>query len=404
MRKAKLNSLAQPLLWRIASTVRTTKFKATAKFTYFSITALAVIFYLAGVAKAETPSNNNPIRSTFSQLTVNSMAASPTGMSAAIPPQAQAMFGGLTRVTCRAGQAPSTCLPLGFLNTAFGIGQFTPQTAATAAGKPVLTGSETLATATPWLGKIAVKDALAGNPSLAAVLPKSAFVAGGSGGGTIVNPNLQNTPFGSVVNLKSVQLKRVPSLANTPLNKFAGIQKLTTSQIPNLGNIAFANMPSITIPAGAAVIKMDVVRTRERNVRHMVMSGSEQQPNASCQDNCDYIETHPVIGMPYLKGARIISGDSLQVRGGKGLLAWVNGGKEPTGIHLGGMKFVVRNVNAKQGTATVNLNFRSCFYAFGEHCTPFFIGFPLWQLSERRNSFPLITTDASVSRLIRRRP
>jgi hypothetical protein len=160
-------------------------------------------------------------------------------------------------------------------------------------------------------------------------------------------------------------------------------------------------MPSITIPAGAAVMKMDVVRTKERNVRHMVMSGSEQQPNASCQSNCDYIETHPVIGMPYLKGARIISGDSLQVRGGKGLLAWVNGGKEPTGIHFAGMKFVVRNVNAKQGTATVNLNFRSCFYAFGEHCTPFFIGFPLWQLSERRNSFPLITTDASVVRLIR---
>jgi hypothetical protein len=388
VRTAKFNSLTQPLQRRIA------------KFTYFSITALAVIFYLAGVAKAETPSIN-PIRSTFSQLTVNSMAASPTGMSAAIPPQAQAMFGGLTKVTCRAGQAPSTCLPVGFLNTAFGIGKFTPQTAASAAGKPALTGSETLATVTPWLGKIAVKDALAGNPSLAAVLPQSAFVSGGIGGGNVVNPNLQSTPFGSVVNLKSIQLKRVPSLANTPLNNFAGIQKLTTSQIPNIGNISFTNMPSMTIPAGAGVLKMDVVRTKEPNVRHMVMSGSEQQPNASCQTNCDYIETHPVIGMPYLKGARIISGDSLQVRGGKGLLAWVNGGKEPTGIHFAGMKFVVRNVNAKQGTATVNLNFRSCFYAFGEHCTPFFIGFPLWQLSERRNSFPLITTDASVVRLIR---
>ena len=383
--------------------MRTAKFNSIAKFTYFSITALAVIFYLAGAAKAEAPANNNPIRSTFSQLTVNSMAPSPTRMSAAIPPQAQAMFGGLTRVTCQAGQAPSTCLPLGFLNTAFGIGQFTPQTAAAAARKPVLTGSETLATATPWLGKIAVKDALAGNPSLAAVLPQSAFVAGGRGGGKIVNPNLQNIPFGSVVNLKSIQLNRVPSLANTPLNNFAGIQKLTASQIPNIGNISFANMPSITIPAGAAVLKMDVVRTRERNIRHMVMSGSEQQPNAPCQNNCDYIETHPLVGMPYLKGARIISGDSLQVRGGKGFLAWVNGGQEPTGISFSGMKFVVRNVNAKQGTATVNLNFRSCFYAFGEHCTPYFIGFPLWQLSERRNTLPLITTDASVARVIRLR-
>jgi hypothetical protein len=368
-----------------------------AKFTYYSITVLGIVLYLAGRAAAEV----SPLKSTFERLTINSMAPATERMEVTIPPQAQSMFGGLTKVSCQIGQSPATCLPLGFLNTAFGVGKFTPQTAAAAAGKNPLTGTETLATATPWLGKITVKDALAGNPALAGILPQSAFSSGGSGGGKILNPNLQATPFGSVVDLKSIQLNRVPSLANTPLNNFAGIQKLTTSQIPNLGNISLARMPTISIPAGAAVMKMDVVRNKERNIQHMVMTGSEQQPNAPCQTNCDYIETHPLIGMPYLKGARLISGDSLQVRGGKGLLAWVNGGKEPTGIHFAGMKFVVRNVNAKRGTATVNLNFRSCFYAFGEHCTPYFIGFPLWQLSERRNSLPLITTDASVARVIR---
>jgi hypothetical protein len=368
-----------------------------AKFTYYSITVLGIVLYLAGRAAAEV----SPLKSTFERLTINSMAPATEKMEATIPPQARAMFGGLTKVSCQIGQSPATCLPLGFLNTAFGVGKFTPQTAAAAAGKTSLTGTETLATATPWLGKITVKDALAGNPTLAGILPQSAFSSGGSGGGKILNPNLQATPFGSVVDLKSIQLNRVPSLANTPLNNFAGIQKLTTSQIPNLGNISLARMPTMSIPAGAAVMKMDVVRNKERNIQHMVMTGSEQQPNAPCQTNCDYIETHPLIGMPYLKGAKLISGDSLQVRGGKGLLAWVNGGKEPTGIHFAGMKFVVRNVNAKRGTATVNLNFRSCFYAFGEHCTPYFIGFPLWQLSERRNSLPLITTDASVARVIR---
>jgi hypothetical protein len=368
-----------------------------AKFTYYSITVLGIVLYLAGRAAAEV----SPLKAAFERLTINLMAPATEKMEATIPSQAQAMFGGLTKVSCQIGQSPATCLPLGFLNTAFGVGKFTPQTAAAAAGKTSLTGTETLATATPWLGKITVKDALAGNPALAGILPQSAFSSGGSGGGKILNPNLQTTPFGSVVDLKSIQLNRVPSLANTPLNNFAGIQKLTTSQIPNLGNISLARMPTMSIPAGAAVIKMDVVRNKERNIQHMVMTGSEQQPNAPCQTNCDYIETHPLIGMPYLKGARLISGDSLQVRGGKGVLAWVNGGKEPTGIHFAGMKFVVRNVNAKRGTATVNLNFRSCFYAFGEHCTPYFIGFPLWQLSERRNSLPLITTDASVARVIR---
>ncbi len=367
-----------------------------AKFTYFSITAMAVVFYFAGKASAEV----SPLATTFQKLTINSMAPAREATIATIPPQAQAMFGGLTKVECQIGQSPATCMPMGFLNTAFGVGKFTPQTAAAAAGKAALTGAETLASATPWLGSISVNAALAGNPSLARLLPSSAYVSSRLNGKRL-NPNLQNVPFGSLVDLNSTLLNRVPSLATTPLNNFAGIQKLTASQIPNIGNISLANMPSIRIPAGAAVMKMDVVRNKERNINHMVMSGSEQEPNAACQSNCDYIETHPVIGMPYLKGAKIVSGDSLQVRGGKGLLAWVNGGKEPTGIHFAGMKLVVRNVNAKKGTATVNLNFRSCFYLFGEHCTPYFIGFPLWQLSERRNTLPLITTDASVSRLIR---
>ena len=99
------------------------------------------------------------------------------------------------------------------------------------------------------------------------------------------------------------------------------------------------------------------------------------------------------MGLPILKGAKIISGDSQQVEGGKGLLRWVNGGKEPTGVHLAGMKLIVRNVNAKKGTAIVHLNFRSCFYFFGEHCTPYFMGFPLWQLNERYNTIPILTTD-----------
>lgn len=370
-----------------------------ANFTYFSIMAMAVVFYFAGRASAET----SPIANTFQQLTINSMAPANEPIQATIPAQAQAMFGGLTQVSCRVGQSPASCMPMGFLNTAFGVGKLTPQSAAAAAGKSALTGKETLAVATPWLASISVKDALVGNPSLAAILPASAYRQASLLSGRTLNPSVQNMPFGNVVNLGSTLLNRVPSLATTPLNNFAGIQKLTASMIPNIGNIPLANMPAIRIPAGMAAIKMDLVRNRERKIDHMIMSGSEQQPNAACQTNCDYIETHPVVGMPYLKGARIISGDSLQVRGGKGLLAWVNGGKEPTGIHFAGMKLVVRNVNAKKGTAMVNLNFRSCFYLFGEHCTPYFIGFPLWQLSERRNSFPLITTDASVSRMIKGR-
>jgi hypothetical protein len=141
------------------------------KFTYYSITVLGIVLYLAGRAAAEV----SPLKSTFEKLTINSMAPATEKMEATIPPQAQSMFGGLTKVSCQIGQSPATCLPLGFLNTAFGVGKFTPQTAAAAAGKTSLTSTETLATATPWLGKITVKDALAGNPALAEILPQSAL-------------------------------------------------------------------------------------------------------------------------------------------------------------------------------------------------------------------------------------
>jgi hypothetical protein len=130
---------------------------------------------------------------------------------------------------------------------------------------------------------------------------------------------------------------------------------------------------------------------------------SSQQPNAKCEKNCDYAEFHPWVGMPYLRGAKIVSGDSLSVRGGDGLLGLVNGGMEPTGVEAnlgaGGVKFVIRNLNAKQGSATVNVNFRACGWLVG--CTPYFLGIPLFNISERNNWFPLPTTSASVYRKMR---
>ena len=369
------------------------------KFTFYSITALGAVLLFTSRSVAQPV---NPLQSVLSRVNINSIAGVTDRIDTAIPAPAQGMFGGLTRIVCERGQSPATCLPAGFLDTAMGVGQFTPASAATAVGK-TLTGQETLAQATPWLGNIKVSDAIAANPELRRLLPASAFSGGGLfSSGNRLKSSVANLQFGSVVNLNAVQLNRVSSLANTPLNRFNGFQKLTISQIPNVGNIALANMPKINIPAGMAVLKMDTVRTRERNVRHMVMSGSEQQPNAECSQNCDYIETMPMVGLPYLRGGRIISGDSLQVRGGQGLLAWVNGGKEPTGVHfVGDMKFVLRNINAKKGTATVNLNVRACFNFFGRHCTPYFVGLPLWQLNEKHPTLPLFTDDASVARVIR---
>jgi hypothetical protein len=143
-----------------------------------------------------------------------------------------------------------------------------------------LTGQETLAQATPWLGQIKVSDALAANPQLRNLLPANAFGRGQ------IKSSVANLPFGSIVDLTTTKLDRVPSLANTAINKFQGYQKLMTNMIPNVGNIAIANMPKVNIPAGMAILKMDAVRTKERNVRHMVMSGSDLETSKECLTNC----------------------------------------------------------------------------------------------------------------------
>jgi hypothetical protein len=207
------------------------------------------------------------------------------------------------------------------------------------------------------------------------------------------------------VDLRQTKNSQFPQIQNVQLKRFPGLSQLPATTIPGLPQIKITDLPGFAVPGGIALMKLDAIRTKERNIHHMVMSGSNRQPNAKCEKNCDYGEFHPWVGMPYLRGAKIISGDSLSVRGGEGLLSWVNGGMEPTGVEAnigsGGIKFVLRHLNPKNGSATVAINFRACGWLVG--CTPYFLGIPLFTISERNNWFPLPTTSASVYRQLRLR-
>ena len=185
------------------------------KVTFYSIAAFGAVLFFASKSIAQTA---NPLPGVLNRLTINSMAGSDRAIQATIPAQAQSMFGGLSQVNCAKGQSPASCLPVGFLDQALGIGQFTPASAAAGVGR-TLTGQETLAQATPWLGQIKVSDALAANPQLRNLLPANAF------GGGQIKSSVANLPFGGIVDLTTAKLDRVPSLANTAINKFQGYQK-----------------------------------------------------------------------------------------------------------------------------------------------------------------------------------
>jgi hypothetical protein len=284
-------------------------------------------------------------------------------------------------------------------NTSFNTGDLTPGEIAQKTGRSI-DGNSSLATAAPWLSRLKISDVLAANPAMAS-MPVTANGSqttlgslGNAQGGKIL---------GTVVDLRQTKVSQFPQIQNIKLNQFNGLSKLPANVVPNLSQLPITQMPGFSLNGGIALMKLDVIRTKERNIRHMVMSGSNRQPNAKCDSKCDYAEFHPWVGLPYLRGARIISGDSLSVQGGEGLLAMVNGGMEPTGVEAnigaGGVKFVIRNLNPKTGSATVNLNLRFCGWMVG--CTPYFLGIPLFNISERNNWFPLPTTSASVYRQMR---
>ncbi|MCW5319392.1 hypothetical protein GTQ43_39270 [Nostoc sp. KVJ3] len=78
---------------------------------------------------------------------------------------------------------------------------------------------------------------------------------------------------------------------------------------------------------------------------------------------CSYLEMGDFAGSEgSLYGKRWASGSSQQVKGGYGILAAVNGGKEPTGrlVYGSGFKVALTGVNESLGTADFGLFFRIC--------------------------------------------
>jgi hypothetical protein len=97
-----------------------------------------------------------------------------------------------------------------------------------------------------------------------------------------------------------------------------------------------------------------------------------------------------------------VSGKYQEVKGGIGVLAAVNGGKEPTGRHPFGeaFKLVITDVSEKQGTASLAMFFRFCSRGTVDlGCTPYFIGgVPLMTVKEGDPIFlGRVTNDKSLT-------
>ena len=197
--------------------------------------------------------------------------------------------------------------------------------------------------------------------------------------------NQLNVPLTDVVNLNTYGLDALPGLEKQSLNTFAGWQLFTMDQIPGVAEIPLGRFPIPILSGGVTFGYVDVVLNQHQNRLNRSIVGSYQQGfNVPCLQDCPHIEfSHP----EWLAGRQWISGKSLEVEGGEGVLGSVNGGMEPAGRHPFGSAFkvVLWDIDEAAGTADTALFFRFCvkktFIDLG--CSPYFIGgFPFIPFEE----------------------
>ncbi|MGP1385727.1 MAG: M23 family metallopeptidase [Thainema sp.] len=182
------------------------------------------------------------------------------------------------------------------------------------------------------------------------------------------------------LNLESYALSAIPGLMETPLDAFRDWQRSVIGDIPGLADVPVAAFPHPMVEPGMVMGRVDVVFGAAESERTTTISGSDVDGFAvPCQTRCAHLE----LSQPeWIKGRQWISGQYQQVNGGRGVLASVNGGREPTGRHPFGpaFKVVVLETDEATGTAETGLYFRFCVRnsVVDLGCTPYFIGPVPW--------------------------
>lgn len=214
------------------------------------------------------------------------------------------------------------------------------------------------------------------------------------------SPHLGKLQFASL-NLASYSLDSIPGLATTPIGAFEKWQGVYIDEIPGLADIPFSQFPNPINAVGANVGIVDIAFATDEQQRDRTISGSNKEGFAvPCQKDCAHIE---LSGSASVSGKAWVSGKYQSVKGGKGILGSVNGGKEPTGRHPFGdaFKVAVWDVSEVDGMISQALFFRVCmrntFMNFG--CTPYVIGpVPFMTFKEKEPIFlGLITGESSNS-------
>jgi hypothetical protein len=212
-----------------------------------------------------------------------------------------------------------------------------------------------------------------------------------------LSPLVGNLEF-SKLSLDQYGLDSIPGLDTTAISAFQNWQLVNIDQVPGLSEVPFSQFPTPANPVGSDVGIVDVAFGSAEQKRNNTISGSDVEGfTVPCQKDCAHAE---LSGSSKVLGRQWISGKYQEVRGGHGVLAAVNNGKEPTGRHPFGdaFKVVIWDTSEPKGTVDTALFFRFCmrkgFVDLG--CTPYFIGPIPWFSYHEKDSLFLGSVDVKA--------
>jgi hypothetical protein len=182
--------------------------------------------------------------------------------------------------------------------------------------------------------------------------------------------------------LKSASIGQLGNIANTPYSKFPGAEQLTVSKFMGLSDIPLNKTIPVNLPTTGSnihLVRIDKIRTQEKGngVNPKIVTGSDQRPKAqwTSQTPVDVVELRDAVvndKSNLVNGAVMVVGSSQMIPGGN-----IPCPLQPTALAIPGTDFAVsvESLNAKQGSAQIQLNMRFS-YAFGLR-TSYFMPVPL---------------------------
>ncbi len=317
-----------------------------------------------------------------------------------VPPNLGSELGYNPSRTWQAGQTPDTLMMLGDVADAFGLQEFSLANVAQITGGAANVGRLKDLKLTSWQTIGSLVEAIPGleNLPISQVKPiydlVSRFSSGNSQLGPTIgltldlNPALASIPLGEI-DLAQYPLDSIPGLVFTPLKKFQAWQQSLISQIPGLNLVPFSLFPITPGMGVGAVAQADVVWGSaergdptvgaERFVSGSATDGGTVPINCEAEKHCAYLElSDPAGAIGPRHGQRWASGETQKVKGGRGVLAAVNNGWEPTGrlVYGDAFKVVLTKTHESTGTAEFGLYLRVCIKNMWVDlgCTPYFIG------------------------------